>query len=101
MKMMIIFDCDADVIDVPEFVVDNRETFRRQFLKWIYDKNSHHKYWEKVTDREGNQFVGLSYRSDAFVDWLNKKKLKNNAEKASIYEQYVPILSDTLPTIEF
>ena len=80
MKMMLEFDINADIIDVPQFVIDDRELYRIRFLKWLYDKSIHHKYW--VTFSNGTK--GVCFRSDAFVEWLNKKVLKNSVEKAKI-----------------
>ena len=87
MQMMIEFDVNADVIEVPQFVIDDRELYRSSFLKWLYDKSIHHKYWVTFSDGE----KGLCYRSDAFVEWLNKKIFKGSTEKAEIVLQEVDI----------
>ena len=87
MKMMIEFDINADIIEVPESVVKDRELLRRRFLKWLYDKNVRHKYW--VTSSGGEK--GVCYRSDAFVEWLSKKVLKGDLVKAEIVAEEVDI----------
>lgn len=78
MQMMIEFDVNADIIDVPQFVIDDRELYQRRFLKWLYDESIRHKYW--VTFSDGTK--GVCYRSDAFIEWLNKKVLKAGQQKA-------------------
>lgn len=102
MKMMVEFDCDADIIDVPQCVIDSRELMRRRFLKWLYNKSIKHKYWVQVNDG-GHKSYALCYRSDAFVEWLNKKVLRNDSENAVIVEQHVEIESNLgkYPTIQF
>lgn len=87
MKMMIEFDINADIIEVPESVVKDRERLRTRFLKWLYDKSVKHKYW--VTFSNGEK--GVCYRSDAFVEWLNKKVLKGDCVKAEIVAEEVDI----------
>ena len=87
MRMFIEFDIDADIIDVPQSVIDNKDHLRSCFLKWLYDKSVKHKYWH--TFKDGSK--GVLYRSDAFVEWLNKKFLKDSAQKAIIIEQHVAI----------
>ena len=85
MQMFVEFDINADIIDVPQSVIDNREDLRSRFLKWLYDKSVKHKYWH--TFKDGSR--GVMYRSDAFVEWLNKKVLSDSEQKAAIVEQHV------------
>lgn len=101
MKMIVEFDIDADIIDVPQSVIDNREILRRQFLKWIYNKSIKHKYWVAMKDSTGKSIVGVRYRSDAFVEWLNKKVLIKNGDKAKILQTAVWEYPDDLPSIYF
>lgn len=101
MKMIIQFDCDADIIEVPAWVVENREILRRRFWKWLSNKSVKHGYWRTFTDCSGKQLVGLQYRGDAFVEWLNKKVLKDSEEKAVLLEQHIWDESQELPSIFF
>ena len=101
MKMAIQFDLDADIIEVPEFVVENRELMKRRFWKWLSNKSIRHKYWVTVTDRFGKELTGLRYRGDAFVEWLNKKVLDKTDQKAYIVEEHVWDYPDDLPAIFF
>lgn len=99
--MLIEFDCDADLIDVPSFVVENRELLRRQFLKWLYKKGTKHKYWVVFQDNCGRKISGIRFRSDAFVEWLNKKVLTQTLEKAVIIQQHIYEYPNDMPSIFF
>lgn len=99
--MVVKFDVDADIIDVPQFVIDNREVLRRRFLKWLSSKNTNHKYWRKWTSSSGLEIWGLQYRSDAFVEWLNKKVLCNAKDKAVILQEKIWEYPEDLPFIFF
>lgn len=103
MKLLVEFDVDADIIDVPEFIVNDRNLYRKRFWKWLSNKGIKHRYWVKGRDASGNEFIGLCYRSDAFVEWLNKKVLKNGTRQAVILESHVNIndYHDVLPSIFF
>jgi len=102
-KLLIEFDIDADIIEVPQFVVDQREVLRRRFWKWISDKTIKHKYWVEMRDDHGNSCYGLRFRADAFVEWLNKKHITDSSEKAYIVEKQVNIddFHQALPSIFF
>lgn len=39
MRLVIEFDCDADIIDVPEFVIENKDILQRRFWKWLSNKS--------------------------------------------------------------
>ena len=98
MLLFVEFDINADIIDVPQEVIDNREVLSRRFLKWIYDKNVKHRYWHTFSGGE----KGLIYRSDAFVEFLNKKVLKNSIQKAVIVQQEIPLENKKdLPSVFF
>ncbi len=102
MKLLVEFDLDADIIDVPQYVIDDREHYRNQFYKWLSDPSVKHKYWRKWKNSDGSTYVGLCYRSDAFVQWLNKK-LRKTGEKATVLQTQVSIADyhDQLPSIFF
>lgn len=102
MKMIVEFDVDADIIDVPQYIIEERELIRRRFVKWLYNKGSKHKYWVRV-DCGNRKCFALNYRSDAFVEWLNEKVLQKSIEKATVVEQHVSvdICSEKYPVIQF
>lgn len=101
MKLVLEFDCDADIIEVPQNVIDNRDLLKKRFLKWLYSKQVKHKYWITMQDSNGKAFKGVKYRSDAFVEWLNKKVLAEESEKASIVEEYALEYDANLPKLQF
>lgn len=101
MKMKVAFDVDADIIDVPEEVIEKRFSYATKFRNWLYDPHSKHNY--RVTEKDGNgeKFTYLCYRSDAFVEWLNRRILKKSVQKAVIVEQHVDRDGGDLPTVYF
>ena len=101
MKMAIQFDLDADIIEAPKFIVENRELMKRRFWKWLSNKSIKHKYWVTFTDRSGRKFTGLQDRGYAFVEWLNKKVLDKSDQKAHIVEEHVWDYPKDLPSIFF
>lgn len=103
MLLLIEFDFDADIIDVPETIIDNREIYRKQFLRWLHNSGTKHRYWVRGKKHAEKEFVGLCYRADAFVEWLNKKVLDKNIEKATIIQSHVAIedYKNILPSVFF
>ena len=82
--MIIIFrfhEFDADVIDVPEFVIPDIKKIQKQFDKWLYDKDN-----PKTWDKKRGVF---SFRGDMFVYWLNEYLLKDCKVKAKLVESQV------------
>lgn len=100
MLLIIQFDVDADLIDVPQIVIDNKETLRIQFLKWIHNKQNK-KYRRVFVDASGNKFYGVQFRGDAFVDWLNRNVLCNSTECATLVKQGIHDCPDDAPIILF
>ena len=99
MLLVVEFDISVDIINVPENVILNKDIYRTRFLKWLYATKN--KYRTQITDSNGHTFWGMSYRSDAFVEWLNKKVLKNSTEKAEVIVTCTNEYSEDLPTIFF
>lgn len=97
MLLFVEFDISADIIDVPQKVIDNRELLRHHFIKWLLNPDVKKKYTATI-----NGHRGLCYRSEAFVDFLNKKVLKDSGQKAFIVEQYVSVKNEqNLPSVFF
>lgn len=101
MKLVLQFDLDADIIDVPEYVVENKDLLRKQFIKWLYAKSNKHNYWVIFCDESGRKYRGIKYRSDAFLEWLNKKILAKESEQAILVAEHVYDYSGDLPIIYF
>ena len=91
MDMIVEFDIGADLIEVPEWVVRDRERLCRQFFKWLYGFEGSRRY------RKGGCWC---YRSEAFVYWLNKKIL-TEGEQARVVREQLREWDDTLPSIFF
>lgn len=98
MKLVLQFDIDADIIDVPQIVIDKKDMLYDQFFSWLYNKHNNHRYWVGI--KEKGQY-GVRYRSDAFIEWLNKKVLKESKQKAEIFSEYVYDYPDDLPVLYF
>lgn len=90
MQMIVEFDIGADLIEVPEWVVRDREKLRRQFFKWLTGFEGSRRY------RKGGCWC---YRSDAFVYWLNKRVLEG--EQARVVQEQLREWDDSLPSIFF
>ncbi len=101
MKMMVAFDIDADIIDVPDEIAEKRNSYRNKLLDWLYNKKVKHSYRKIFYDSHGNKSEVMCYRSDAFVEWLNKKPLRDSAYKATIVETHVEIDENFQPQIFF
>ena len=100
-RLLVIIDYDADIIEVPMYVINNKEQLRLRFLRWLYNRFIRHKYW--VKSKTGIGYRGVRYRSDAFVEWLNKKVLDKSEERAAVLQEHVTIedYKNELPSIFF
>ena len=100
MRLVVAFDINADIIDVPQSVINNKDALRKKFLKWLYNKKNKHNYWRLLTDSKGKQFWVLQYRADAFVEWLNNKILSKE-ELAVVIARETNEYPNSLPKIIF
>lgn len=97
MRLYAEFDISADIIDVPQKVIDNRKQISAQFLKWLFTPEVKAKYTVINNGRRA-----LCYRSEAFVEFLNQEILSDFPQKAKILEQYVSLNNqDKLPAVCF
>jgi len=95
MILIVGFDIGVDIIDVPEFIINDLDHHSKKFSSWISCKESEHSYW--MSDNSGN--IGLCYRSEAFVEWLNLFPLSNSKEKARIIASNVYDYNKKLPSV--
>ena len=58
MLLVLMFDRDADVVNVPQSVIDNRDRLRKKFLRWIYSKNNL-KHRHVIPNMKGNNVHGV------------------------------------------
>ena len=97
MLLFVEFEISADIIDVPQTVIDDRRQLSRIFLKWLFSPEVKHRYYKTI-----HGHTGVCFRSDAFVEWLNKKILKESQQKAFVVQQYVSIENtQNLPSVFF
>ena len=97
MKIVLKFTYDADIIDIPNFFLPNLKKSSIQFNKWLYNKDNDHGYWIKKNGKK----VAVSFRGDAYVDFLNNKMLNSCNEKAKIIETEITEFDVTLPILYF
>lgn len=88
---------DADIAEVPDFIEADLKKYQRKFDKWLYDKSNKHKYW---VYKDGRPY-GVSFRGDAFVEYLNEVVLCDCDEKASIIEMETNDYDDNVKSIFF
>ena len=62
MKLVLEFDLDADIIEVPQYVINNRELLQKRFYKRLYNSQSKHKYWIKMKDNSGKTYTAVRYQ---------------------------------------
>jgi hypothetical protein len=97
MKVVVRFCIDADIIDCPEHIMDKLTYYRNKFTDWLFDKNNCHTYWVI----ENGEKIGCCYRSEAFVEWLNRFVLKDSLQKAVVVEKEICIWDKNLPEVFF
>ena len=97
MKIVIEFGGDADIIEVPKNIEDKLNKYQHEFLDWLSDESINHKYWKY----ENGKKIGLGYRSDAFIEWLNIFVFTGDIMQAKIIEDGLFIWDETLPAIYF
>ena len=85
MRVLVKFCVDADIIECQDSIVSDLKVYQHRFKEWLYDKNNDHSYWMYV---DGEKY-GCSYRSEAFVEWLNIFVLDKNEVKAKVLEQSI------------
>ena len=100
MLLVVMFDRDADIVNVPQSVIDNKDRLRKKFLRWIYSKNSLKRH-NIIPDMKGKNIHGVKYRGDIFVEWLNEKVLCNSDEKATVLRQQVLDYPNDAPILFF
>ena len=101
MRLVVQFDLDADIIDVPSFVIDRKDVFRKKFLRWLYGPFNCHRFLRRTVDIAGVEHAGMFYRGITFVEWINAKVLNKSLKKATVLEEYVTEYPSSLPVIYF
>jgi hypothetical protein len=44
MKVAVVFDYNADIIDCPEVIVNRLVEYSAKFIDWLFDKRNEHSY---------------------------------------------------------
>ena len=83
MRVLVEFCIDADMIECPDFIVKDLESYQGEFSKWLCNEENDHNYW---VYKNGEKY-GCNYRSEAFVEWLNTFVLNTCAEKARVIDK--------------
>jgi hypothetical protein len=81
-KVILKWEYDADIINVPDIIAENIYEYQIKFDKWIYDQNNKHKYWVTV-QTEDSSFTAVKFGSEAFVTWLNDYILNKTDDKVT------------------
>ncbi|EOY7134167.1 hypothetical protein [Clostridioides difficile] len=73
-----------DYIYVPNEISLKKYEIRNEFHNWIDNTEDEHPFW----CYENGVQIGLDYRGDAIVYWLNNYILKNTNDKARLIESF-------------
>ena len=101
MQLILQFDVDADIIDVPKKVIEDRDLMRKKFLRWIYNRRNKHIYWIAIPGPSGNKNMGVCFGGDAFVEWLNLNVLSEYEEKSIVLESHISDPPANIPVLFF
>ena len=77
-KLLVNWTFSSDLIECPNFVVENIKKYQTEFDKWLYNTKEHD-YWVNIDDEQIIQFD-----IDAFVNWINEYLINNLDDKAFI-----------------
>ncbi|HBH3640223.1 TPA: hypothetical protein KSK26_002058 [Clostridioides difficile] len=73
-----------DYIYIPNEISLKKCEIRNEFHNWIDNTEDEHPFW----CYENGVQIGLHYRDDAIVYWLNNYILKNANDKARLIESF-------------
>ncbi|MCC0697276.1 hypothetical protein [Clostridioides sp. ES-S-0048-02] len=77
-------DSSSDYIYVPSEINLKKYEIRDEFYNWIYNTEDNHPFWYY----ENGIQIGLDYRGDAIVYWLNNYILNNTNDKSKLVESF-------------
>ncbi|NJI79914.1 hypothetical protein GSQ54_05575 [Clostridioides difficile] len=86
MIIKVIFggDYNPDYIEVPSDINLKKYEIRDKFYNWIDNTEEEHPFWEY----ENGIRIGLNYRGNAIVYWLNNYILKDSKCKSKLIESF-------------
>jgi len=76
--LLYFYRTPCDLIECPQYIVDDLDRYVRKFDKWLYNPKNDHGMW--MDDGFGGR--GVNFNGDAFVNWLNQYVLTEDDEKA-------------------
>ncbi|MGE7981928.1 hypothetical protein [Solibacillus sp. NPDC093137] len=79
------YEDDMEYIKCPAKVGRKINQLQWGFWEWLYDRNNEHGYWFEE-EEDGHINYGVSYRTDAFIYWLNNIKFKKGKIVARLIE---------------
>ena len=79
------YENDIEYMICPAKVGRNIKRLQKDFFKWLYNRENNHPYWFEE-EEDGNVIYGVSYRTDAFIYWLNKVKFNKGKNVARLIE---------------
>ncbi|MCI9974876.1 MULTISPECIES: hypothetical protein [unclassified Clostridioides] len=77
-------DYNPDYIEVPSDINLKKYEIRDKFYNWIDNTEEEHPFWEY----ENGIRIGLNYRGNAIVYWLNNYILKDAKCKSKLIESF-------------
>ena len=85
-KAVFDHESDFDYIYCPENISIEKSKIKELFYDWIDNTNDEHPF----KCYENGEFMGLCYRADVIVYWLNKYIINNEYDKdsAKILDSY-------------
>jgi hypothetical protein len=79
------YEDDIEYMLCPPKVGRNIKRLQKEFWEWLYDRENQHPYWF-ADEEDGIVTYGVSYRTDAFIYWLNKVKFNKGKNVARLIE---------------
>ena len=102
MELIVEFDLNADLVSVPARVAESIDVIRQRFLRWVYSPEGQKKLTKKMEGSDGQRFACICYNSEEFIDWLNKKVLQAEEDRAALVEKNIDSRSyRSVPSIFF
>ena len=89
MYLILEFDLNMDLINVPAHIVTDKEEIRHKFLNWVYSSTNRKKYTKRIKRSDGTYLSCVCYGSEEFVCWLNRKCLNNGEDPATIIKKNI------------
>ena len=87
--LILEFDLNMDLINVPAHIVTDKEEIRHKFLNWVYSSTNRKKYTKRIKRSDGTYLSCVCYGSEEFVCWLNRKCLNNGEDPATIIKKNI------------